>query len=223
VSSVLCSSVGLAAVQGAVLQKASRIIVVDTNPAKFPIAKRMGATDFVNPKDHGERKIQDVIVEMTDGGVDYSFECIGNVGVMRAALECCHKGQTARTAPHRTALHVQLACSHLCAASDRPQLHAVSAVAGWGESTIIGVAGAGEEICTRPFQLVTGRVWRGSAFGGCKGRTQLPTLVNESMEGAINIDEFITHRFPLNEINEAFHEMHKPGTSIIRAVIDMHK
>ena len=97
------------------------------------------------------------------------------------------------------------------------------AVSGWGESTIIGVAGAGEEICTRPFQLVTGRVWRGSAFGGCKGRSQLPQLVEEAMEGKINIDEFITHRFPLEQINEAFHEMHRPGTSIIRAVIDLHK
>ena len=105
-----------------------------------------------------------MIVDMTDGGVDYSFECIGNVGIMRAALECCHKG--------------------------------------WGESTIIGVAGAGEEICTRPFQLVTGRVWRGSAFGGCKGRSQLPGLVEESMEGKISIDEFITHRYPLQQINE---------------------
>ena len=96
-------------------------------------------------------------------------------------------------------------------------------LSGWGESTIIGVAGAGEEICTRPFQLVTGRVWRGSAFGGCKGRSQLPELVEESMAGKINIDDFITHRFPLPQINEAFHEMHRPGTAIIRAVIDLHK
>jgi S-(hydroxymethyl)glutathione dehydrogenase/alcohol dehydrogenase len=175
--------VGLAAIQGAVLQKAGRIIAVDTNPAKFAIARRMGATDCINPKDAPDRPVQQQIVELTDGGVDFSFECIGNVGVMRAALECCHKG--------------------------------------WGESVIIGVAAAGEEVCTRPFQLVTGRVWRGSAFGGCKGRSQLPGLVEASMQGKIAIDDFITHRLPLQQINEAFHEMHRPGTTIIRAVIDM--
>ena len=177
--------VGLAAVQGAVLQKAERILAIDTNPAKFPIAARFGATECINPKDFPDQRIQDVIVERTDGGVDYSFECIGNVAVMRAALECVHKG--------------------------------------WGESVIIGVAGAGEEICTRPFQLVTGRVWRGSAFGGCKGRTQLPGMVEEAMAGKIAIAEFITHRWSLKDINEAFHEMHRPGTTIIRAVIALHK
>ena len=134
--------IGLAVIQGAVQAKAGRIIAVDTNPEKFRLAGEMGATDFVNPKDH-EKPIQDVIVEMTDGGVDFSFECIGNVNVMRSALECCHKG--------------------------------------WGESIIIGVAGAGQEIKTRPFQLVTGRVWRGSAFGGVKGRTQLPGMVEDAM------------------------------------------
>ena len=158
--------------------KAGRIIAVDTNPDKFTLAKEMGATDFVNPKDY-EKPIQEVIVELTDGGVDFSFECIGNVDVMRAALECCHKG--------------------------------------WGESVIIGVAGAGQEIKTRPFQLVTGRVWRGSAFGGVKGRTQLPGMVEDAMVGKIRLDPFITHRLPLDQINEAFDLMHE-GKSI-RTVI----
>jgi len=170
--------VGLAAIQGAVLAEAERIIVVDINPEKFPFARQLGATDCVNPNDHGA-PIQEVIVEMTDGGVDYSFEAIGNVEVMRAALECCHKG--------------------------------------WGESTIIGVAGAGEEIHTRPFQLVTGRVWRGSAFGGVKGRSELPGYVDGYLEGRINIDDFVTHRMPLEEINHAFELLHQ-GRSI-RSVI----
>lgn len=170
--------VGLSVIQGAVLAKASRIIAVDINPSKFDIAKKMGATDCVNPKEH-EKSIQQVIVDMTDGGVDYSFEAIGNINTMRAALECCHKG--------------------------------------WGESCIIGVAGAGQEIATRPFQLVTGRVWRGSAFGGVKGRTELPGMVQQYMNGQIKIDELITHHFPLKEINEAFHVMHE-GKSI-RAIV----
>jgi len=170
--------IGLAVVQGAAQARAGRIIAVDTNPSKFPLAKEMGATDFVNPKDHA-KPVQDVIVEMTDGGVDFSFECIGNVDVMRAALECCHKG--------------------------------------WGESVIIGVAGAGQEIRTRPFQLVTGRVWRGTAFGGVKGRTQLPGMVQQAMRGEIRLDPFITHTLPLDRINEAFDLMHE-GKSI-RTVI----
>ena len=170
--------IGLAVVQGAQQAGASRIIGVDTNPSKFPLATDMGATECVNPKDHA-RPIQEVLVEMTDGGVDYSFECIGNVDVMRSALECCHKG--------------------------------------WGESVIIGVAGAGQEIRTRPFQLVTGRVWRGSAFGGVKGRTQLPGMVQQAMRGEIRLDPFITHTLPLERINEAFDLMHK-GESI-RTVI----
>ena len=170
--------IGLAVIQGAVQAKASRIIAVDINPDKFALAREMGATDCVNPKDH-DQPIQDVIVAMTDGGVDYSFECIGNVDVMRAALECCHKG--------------------------------------WGESIIIGVAGAGKEIRTRPFQLVTGRVWRGSAFGGVKGRSQLPGMVQQAMRGEIRLDPFITHRLPLEQINEAFDLMHE-GKSI-RTVI----
>jgi S-(hydroxymethyl)glutathione dehydrogenase/alcohol dehydrogenase len=170
--------IGLAVIQGAVQAKASRIIAVDINADKFALAREMGATDCINPKDH-DKPIQDVIVAMTDGGVDYSFECIGNVDVMRAALECCHKG--------------------------------------WGESIIIGVAGAGKEIRTRPFQLVTGRVWRGSAFGGVKGRSQLPGMVQQAMRGEIRLDPFITHRLPLEQINEAFDLMHE-GKSI-RTVI----
>lgn len=171
--------VGLSAIQGAVLAKASRIIAVDLNPSKFEMAKLLGATDCINPSDYSN-PIQEVIVEMTDGGVDYSFECIGNVNVMRAALECCHKG--------------------------------------WGVSTIIGVAGAGEEIKTRPFQLVTGRVWKGSAFGGVKGRSQLPQYVDRYMNGEIKVDEMITYTMPLEKINEAFDLMHE-GKSIRSVII----
>lgn len=171
--------IGLSVVQGAVMAKASRIICVDLNPDKFEMAKALGATDFVNPKDYGDTPIQQVIVDMTDGGVDYSFECIGNVHVMRSALECCHKG--------------------------------------WGESTIIGVAGAGQEISTRPFQLVTGRVWRGSAFGGVKGRSQLPGYVERYMKGEIKIDEMITEVMPLEDINRAFELLHEG--KVVRSVI----
>ncbi|CAO3438714.1 S-(hydroxymethyl)glutathione dehydrogenase/class III alcohol dehydrogenase [Azospirillum doebereinerae] len=170
--------IGLSAIIGATMAKASRIIGIDVNPSKFEIAKQLGATDVVNPKDF-DRPIQEVLVEMTDGGVDYSFECIGNVNVMRAALECCHKG--------------------------------------WGESVIIGVAGAGEEIATRPFQLVTGRVWRGSAFGGVKGRSELPGIVERYLAGEFELDTFITHTMGLDRINEAFDLMHE-GKSI-RSVI----
>ncbi|GAA3899229.1 S-(hydroxymethyl)glutathione dehydrogenase/class III alcohol dehydrogenase [Halomonas cibimaris] len=167
-------AIGLAAIQGAVMAKASRIIAIDINPEKFQLAEQFGATDFVNPKDYAA-SIQEVIVDMTDGGVDYSFECIGNVNVMRSALECCHKG--------------------------------------WGESVVIGVAGAGEEISTRPFQLVTGRVWKGSAFGGVKGRSELPGYVEQYMNGEINIDDFVTHDMSFEKINEAFELLHK-GESI---------
>lgn len=170
--------IGLAVIQGAVQAKAGRIIGVDINPAKFELAQQMGATDVVNPTDH-DAPIQNVIVEMTDGGVDFSFECIGNVDVMRSALECCHKG--------------------------------------WGESVIIGVAGAGQHITTRPFQLVTGRVWRGTAFGGVRGRTELPGMVDQAMNGEIALDPYITHTLPLERINEAFDLMHE-GKSI-RTVI----
>ncbi|BES73196.1 S-(hydroxymethyl)glutathione dehydrogenase/class III alcohol dehydrogenase [Marinobacter nanhaiticus D15-8W] len=170
--------IGLAAIIGATMAKARRIIAVDINPSKFKIAEELGATDFVNPNDY-DKPIQEVIIEMTDGGVDYSFECVGNVKLMRSALECAHKG--------------------------------------WGESIIIGVAGAGEEISTRPFQLVTGRVWKGSAFGGVKGRTELPSYVEKAEKGEIPLDVFITHNLKLDEINEAFDLMHE-GKSI-RTVI----
>lgn len=167
-------AIGLSVIQGANMIGAERIIAIDTNPGKFDFAQQMGATDFVNPNDYDD-PIQDVIVDMTDGGADYSFECIGNVDVMRAALECCHKG--------------------------------------WGESTIIGVAGAGEVIETRPFQLVTGRVWRGSAFGGVKGRSELPAYVNQYMSGDINIDDFVTYDLPFEQVNEALDLLHA-GKSI---------
>jgi S-(hydroxymethyl)glutathione dehydrogenase/alcohol dehydrogenase len=171
--------IGLSVIQGTVLAKAARIIAIDINPQKFEIAKLLGATDFINPKDSGT-PIQSVIIDMTDGGVDYSFECIGNVETMRAALECCHKG--------------------------------------WGQSVIIGVAGAGKEISTRPFQLVTGRVWRGTAFGGVKGRSQLPGYVEKYLCGEIKVDEMITHTMPLKEINRAFDLMHE-GKSIRSVVL----
>lgn len=170
--------VGLSAIIGARMAKAGRIIAIDINEEKFSIATQLGATDVINPKSH-DKSIQEVIIEMTDGGVDFSFECIGNVNVMRSALECCHKG--------------------------------------WGESVIIGVAEAGAEINTRPFQLVTGRVWRGSAFGGVKGRSQLPDYVEKYLKGEFELDTFITHTMPLEEINTAFDLMHE-GKSI-RTVI----
>lgn len=171
--------VGLSVVQGAVMAKASRILAVDINPDKFELAQQLGATDCVNPKDY-DAPIQEVIVELTDGGADYSFECVGNVDLMRAALESCHKG--------------------------------------WGEATIIGVAPGGKEISTRPFQLVTGRVWRGSAFGGVKGRSQLPGYVERFLSGDIKIDPIITQTMPLEEINTAFDLMHA-GESIRSVVI----
>ena len=170
--------VGLSVIQGAVMAKARRIFAVDINPSKKEMALALGATDFINPKDY-DKPIQQVLVELTEWGVDYSFECVGNTQLMRAALECCHRG--------------------------------------WGESTIIGVAGSGQEICTRPFQLVTGRVWRGSAFGGVKGRSQLPGMVDQYMKGQIKVDEMITHTMGLDGINEAFDLMHE-GKSI-RSVI----
>ena len=174
--------IGLSAIIGARMAGAGRIICIDINESKFDLAKQLGATDLVNPKNF-DKPIQEVIVEMTDGGVDYSFECIGNVNVMRSALECCHKG--------------------------------------WGESVIIGVAGAGQEISTRPFQLVTGRVWRGSAFGGVKGRSELPGIVEQYLNGDFGLQEFITHTMGLDEINDAFDLMHK-GESI-RSVVHMDK
>ncbi|MBW3139167.1 S-(hydroxymethyl)glutathione dehydrogenase/class III alcohol dehydrogenase [Ferrimonas balearica] len=170
--------IGLSAIIGAAMAKAGRIIAIDINESKFELARKLGATDCINPKDY-DKPIQEVIVEMTDGGVDFSFECIGNVHVMRSALECCHKG--------------------------------------WGESVIIGVAGAGQEISTRPFQLVTGRVWRGSAFGGVKGRSELPQYVERYLAGEFKLDDFITHTMGLDKINDAFDLMHQ-GKSI-RSVI----
>ena len=171
--------IGLSAIIGARMAGAGRIIGIDINESKFDLAKQLGATDVVNPQNF-DKPIQEVIVEMTDGGVDYSFECIGNVNVMRSALECCHKG--------------------------------------WGESVIIGVAGAGQEISTRPFQLVTGRVWRGSAFGGVKGRSELPGIVEQYLNGDFGLQEFITHTMGLGDINNAFDLMHS-GDSI-RSVIE---
>jgi S-(hydroxymethyl)glutathione dehydrogenase/alcohol dehydrogenase len=170
--------IGLAVIIGAVQAGAERIIGIDLNPDKFTIAQQLGATECINPRDHAA-PIQEVLIDITDGGVDYSFECIGNVDVMRAALEACHKG--------------------------------------WGESTIIGVAGAGQEISTRPFQLVTGRVWRGSAFGGVRGRSQLPGYVESYQNGDIPLDSFITHTMKLDDINQAFELMHR-GESI-RSVV----
>ncbi|WP_305843927.1 S-(hydroxymethyl)glutathione dehydrogenase/class III alcohol dehydrogenase [Photobacterium leiognathi] len=174
--------IGLAAIIGATMAKASRIIAVDINEEKFELARKLGATDCINPMKF-DKPIQEVIVEMTDGGVDYSFECIGNVNVMRSALECCHKG--------------------------------------WGESVIIGVAGAGQEISTRPFQLVTGRVWRGSAFGGVKGRSELPGIVDRYMAGEFQLDDFISFNMGLDKINEAFDLLHE-GKSI-RTIIHFDK
>ena len=169
--------IGLNVIQGARMVGANKIIGVDINPARIEIAKKFGMTDFLNPKDCD---IMEAIMDLTKGGADYSFECIGNINTMRQALECCHKG--------------------------------------WGESIIIGVAGAGQEISTRPFQLVTGRVWRGSAFGGARGRTDVPKIVDWYMDGKINIDDLITHTMPLDEINNAFDLMHE-GKSIRSVVV----
>ena len=170
--------IGLNVIQGARLVGADMIVGVDTNPRKRALAEKFGMTHFVNP-DEVKGDLVPYLVDLTKGGADYSFECIGNVNLMRQALECCHKG--------------------------------------WGESTIIGVAGAGQEISTRPFQLVTGRVWRGTAFGGAKGRTDVPKIVDWYMDGKINIDDLITHVMPLDKINDAFDLMHS-GESI-RSVV----
>ena len=169
--------IGLNVVQGSKMAGASRIIGIDINPERELLGKNFGMTDFINPTEVDN--VVDQIIQMT-GGVDYSFECIGNVGVMRQALECCHKG--------------------------------------WGESYIIGVAGAGQEISTRPFQLVTGRSWRGTAFGGARGRTDVPKIVDWYMDNKINIDDLITHTMPLEDINKAFDLMHS-GKSIRSVVI----
>ena len=171
--------IGLNVVQGARIAGANMIVGVDINASKREMAESFGMTHFVNPKEV-EGDLVPYIVDLTKGGADYSFECIGSVEVMRQALECCHKG--------------------------------------WGESIIIGVAGAGQEISTRPFQLVTGRVWRGSAFGGAKGRTDVPQIVDWYMDGKIKIDPMITHTMPLDDINNAFDLMHS-GESIRSVVL----
>ena len=171
--------IGLNVIQGARMVGADRIVGVDLNPAKVEMAKRFGMTDFINPTEVGNDKVVQAILDITGGGADFSFDCTGNVNVMRQALECCHRG--------------------------------------WGESIVIGVAEAGKEISTRPFQLVTGRVWKGSAFGGARGRTDVPKIVDWYMEGKIEIDSLITHTMPLDQINHAFDLMHE-GKSI-RSVI----
>src|SRR5690349_21923602 len=170
--------IGLNVIQGAKMVGADKIIGVDLNPAREAMARKFGMTHFLNPKEHAN--IVDAIVQLTDGGADYSFECIGNTTTMRQALECCHKG--------------------------------------WGQSVIIGVAEAGKEIATRPFQLVTGRVWKGSAFGGARGRTDVPEIVDWYMEGKINIDDLITHRLELVDINKGF-DLMKSGESIRSVVV----
>jgi S-(hydroxymethyl)glutathione dehydrogenase/alcohol dehydrogenase len=175
-------AVGLATIMGCKAAGAAQVIGIDINPDKFNIAQQFGATSCINPKDH-DRPIQQVLVDLTDGGLDYTFECIGNVHTMRAALEACHKG--------------------------------------WGQSVIIGVAAAGQEISTRPFQLVTGRTWKGTAFGGWKSRESVPRLVDDYMAGKMKVDEFVTHNMPLTEINEAFTLMHQ-GKSI-RGVVSVAK
>ncbi|WP_420559247.1 S-(hydroxymethyl)glutathione dehydrogenase/class III alcohol dehydrogenase [Tepidicaulis sp.] len=171
--------IGLNVIQGARMVGADQIVGVDINPAKKPLAEKFGMTDFVNPKEVSGDLVAH-LVELTGGGADWSFECIGRTDTMRQALECCHKG--------------------------------------WGESVIIGVAGAGQEISTRPFQLVTGRTWKGSAFGGARGRTDVPKIVDWYMDGKINIDDLITHTMPLEEINKGFDLMHE-GHSIRSVVV----
>jgi S-(hydroxymethyl)glutathione dehydrogenase/alcohol dehydrogenase len=172
--------IGLNVIQAARMVGADKIIGVDLNPAKAEIASKFGMRHFVNPDEVGRDKVVQAIVDLTGGGADFSFECIGNVHTMRQALECCHRG--------------------------------------WGESIVIGVAPSGTEISTRPFQLVTGRVWKGSAFGGARGRTDVPKIVDWYMEGKINIDDLITHTLPLDQINDAFDLMHK-GESIRSVVV----
>jgi S-(hydroxymethyl)glutathione dehydrogenase/alcohol dehydrogenase len=172
--------IGLNVIQGARMVGADKIIGIDINPSKRDMAEKFGMTHFINPDEVGRDKVVQAVIDLTGGGADFSFECIGNVVTMRQALECCHRG--------------------------------------WGESIIIGVAAAGQEISTRPFQLVTGRVWRGTAFGGARGRTDVPKIVDWYMEGKINIDDLITHTMPLERINEAFELMHE-GKSIRSVVI----
>ena len=172
--------IGLNVIQGARMVGADKIIGIDLNPAKAEMAKKFGMTHYVNPDEVGRDKVVQAIIDLTGGGADFSFECIGLPATMRQALECCHRG--------------------------------------WGESIIIGVAGAGQEIKTRPFQLVTGRVWKGTAFGGARGRTDVPKIVDWYMEKKINIDDLITHRLPLQDINKGF-ELMRAGESIRSVVV----
>ena len=172
--------IGLNVIQGAKMVGADKIIGVDINPGKRAMAEKFGMTHFINPKEVGNDKVVQAVVDATDGGADYSFDCTGNTTVMRQALECCHRG--------------------------------------WGQSIIIGVAEAGQEIATRPFQLVTGRVWKGTAFGGARGRTDVPKIVDWYMDGKVRIDELITHKMPLDKINDAFDLMHH-GESIRSVVV----
>ena len=172
--------IGLNVIQGAKLVGANTIVGVDINPDREEWGRKFGMTDFINPKEVGNDKVAQAIVDLTGGGADFSFDATGNTDVMRQALECCHRG--------------------------------------WGESIIIGVAEAGKEIATRPFQLVTGRVWKGTAFGGARGRTDVPRIVDWYMDGKINIDDLITHTMPLDEINKAFDLMHA-GESIRSVVL----
>src|SRR5918994_119488 len=174
------AGIGLNVIQGARMVGADKIVGLDLNPGKRAIAETFGMTHFINPDEVGRDKVVQAIVDLTGGGADFSFECIGNVATMRQALECCHRG--------------------------------------WGESIIIGVSSSGQEIATRPFQLVTGRVWRGTAFGGARGRTDVPKIVDWYMEGKINIDDLITHKLPLERINEGFDLMHN-GESIRSVVV----
>lgn len=175
-------AVGLAVIMGCKERGASKIIAIDLNDEKEAVAKQFGATHFVNPKKF-DKKITEVLIEMTDGGLDYTFECVGNIHTMRAALESCHKG--------------------------------------WGVSTIIGVAASGQEISTRPFQLVTGRVWKGSAFGGWKSRDSVPKLVDSYMNKSLKLDEFVTHNFKLDEVTDAFDAMH--SGKCLRAIVHFHQ
>lgn len=173
-----CGAVGLAAIMGSVKAGATRIIAIDINPDKWPAARQFGATEFLNPKDY-DKPTQQVLIEKTDGGLDYTFECVGNVATMRSALEACHKG--------------------------------------WGVSTVVGVAPAGTEISTRPFQLVTGRVWKGTAFGGWKSRDSVPKLVEQYLSGDLKVDEFLTTTMPIESVNTAFDLMRKGKA--IRSVV----
>lgn len=175
-------AVGLAVIEAAKLAGAKTIIGIDINNKKFEIAKKFGLTDFINPLELNGKSAKDVIIEMTDGGVDYSFECVGNVKLMRDALECAHKG--------------------------------------WGQSVIIGVAASGQEIATRPFQLVTGRVWKGTAFGGWKSRSQIPSLVDKVQTNELDLSKYVTHRIKFDELKQGFDLLHDPESGCLRCIVE---